>query len=216
MHALMAPQYSFVRAAVLGLVSAFALFWMLHLMIVGHGKGFNKSENLPTIDFVRLKRDSELETRIRQKPVKPPPPKDPPPPPKMQIAKMDPTQQAPLPFKIPNLNLGVNLGGGPFIGNFVAADAGAYSDLIPLVALAPQYPRAAARDGIEGWVDVEITVGSDGNVKAARATNAKPRGVFESAAVSAALKSRFRPKMVDGKPQEQKGIRRYNFTLGQE
>lgn len=195
-----------------GLVS-FTLFWMLHLLIGGHGRGIDKGDTLPTIDFVRLKRDSELETRTRQKPPKPPPPKEPPPP-KMQVDSAVKPQEAPLPFNIPNLNLGMNLGSGPFIGNLAAAGAaGGYSDLIPLVALQPQYPRNAARDGIEGWVDVEITVGTDGNVKSARAVNAKPRGVFEAAAIGAALKSRFRPKMVDGKPEEQKGIRRYNFTL---
>lgn len=210
-------QHPLARAMAYATLVAFGLFWVLHLLIVGNRHGLNKSEPIPTIDFVRLKRDSELETKIRQKPPKPPPPKQPPPPRVQKLNPADQVKQNPLPFNIPNMNLGMNLGSGPFIGNLAnAGAAGGYSDLIALVALSPQYPRNAARDGLEGWVDVEITVGPDGNVKSAHAVNAKPRGVFEAAAISAALKSRFRPKMVDGKPTEQKGIRRYDFKLDKE
>ena len=206
------------RMLVGGSVITLLLFTAMHTMIsVGKGK-IEASKPLQAVDFIRLKKDSDMETRERRKPPPPPKPKEPPPP-RMKVEtkiEQQTPNQSPLPFAFKNLGMG-GMSGGPFLGNFEAGDiGGGYSDLIALVAIAPQYPRNAARDGVEGWVDVEITVGPDGSVKAARAVGAKPRGVFESAAVSAAYKSRFRPKMVDGKPQEQKGVRRYNFTLGKE
>ena len=210
-------QSPFARPLLFASLFAFALFWVLHALIFGRAHGLEKSDTLQTVDFVRLRKDTDTESRIRQKPPKPQPPKEPPPPKMQTMAPQERPNQQRLPFNIPNLNLGMNMGGGPFIGNLAAAaEAGGYSDLIPMVALQPQYPRQAARDGIEGWVDVEITIGPDGAVKAARAKNAKPRGVFEAAAISAALKSRFRPKMVDGKGVEATGIRRYDFKLGNE
>lgn len=109
------------------------------------------------------------------------------------------------------IGLPVNL--GP-IGLGMGGSGTGDGELIPLVAMAPQYPAAAARDGLEGWVDVEIVIGPDGLVKSARALAANPRGAFESAAVQAAFKSRFRPRTVDGRGVEARGVRRYNFSLG--
>lgn len=203
------------RSFVAGGLVTLALFTLMHLMVSAGGDAIDKSERMQAVDFIRLKKDSDLETRERRKPPPPEKPKEPPPP-KMKVeTKPEPQKQTPdIPFKM-NLNM-AGMSGGPFIGNFTAGEISGDSELIPLVAIAPQYPRNAARDGIEGWVDVEITINGDGSVKAARAINAKPRGVFESAAVQAAYKSRFRPKIVDGKGVEAKGIRRYNFTLGKE
>ena len=201
------------QRAVLGAtLVTFLLFSLMHLMISAGKHAFDKNKTLQAVDFIRLKKDSDLETRERRKPPPPPKPKEPPPP-RMQVqTKSEVTREAPqVPFK---MNLGLSgVSGGPFIGNFSAGDLSGNSELIPLVAIQPQYPRNAARDGIEGWVDVEITIGPDGSVKSARAVNAKPRGIFESAAVAAAYKSRFRPKVEDGKGVEAKGVRRYNFSL---
>ena len=203
------------RAAGGSLLLTLALFTLLNIMISADFSGIDKNKPLQAVDFIRLKKDSDLETRERRKPPPPEKPKEPPPP-KMKVeTKPEPQRTTPdIPFKM-NLNM-TGMSGGPFVGNFTAGEISGDSELIPLVAIQPQYPRNAARDGIEGWVDVEITIGPDGSVKSARAVNAKPRGVFESAAVQAAYKSRFRPKVVDGKGVQAKGVRRYNFTLGKE
>lgn len=202
------------RAAGGSLLFTLVLFTVLNLMISADFSNID-TKQLPTVDFIRLKKDTDLETRERRKPPPPEKPKEPPPP-KMKVETKPETQRTTpdIPFKM-NLNM-AGMSGGPFVGNFTAGEISGDSELIPLVAIQPQYPRNAARDGIEGWVDVEITISGDGSVKSARAVNAKPRGVFESAAVQAAYKSRFRPKVVDGKGVEAKGIRRYNFSLGQE
>lgn len=192
------------------------LFWVMHLLIMGGNKEVRPSTDSAAIDFIRLKRDSQLETRQRSKPEKPPPPKQPPPP-QMKISADVKPDMAPTPFNMPNLNLPTNISGGPFLGNFSAAGpVTGDGELIPLVRIAPQYPRQAARDGISGEVVLEITVGPDGQVKSARVKSAKPRGYFEAAAMAVAYKGRFRPKVVDGQPVETKGEYTVKFSLSEE
>lgn len=207
----LAADNRFVRPALWAALITFAVFWILHLLIAGGRYIAEQGENLQTVDFVRLKKESELETRERRKPPKPEPPKTPPPP-KMQVET--PPPDAPVtPFQMPKLNLPTTMTGGPFLGAYVGGDLSGYSELIPLVRIAPQYPRNAARDRIEGWVEFELTINPDGTVRSARPTKAQPRGVFEAAAMQAIMKWKFKPKIEDGKPVETKGIQRVEFKM---
>ena len=63
----------FVKAFLYAGLITVALSWLMFFLIHGTGHHFGKSENLQTIDFIRLKKDSELETRERRKPPPPPP-----------------------------------------------------------------------------------------------------------------------------------------------
>jgi len=205
-------DHRFARPALYGALVTFGMFWTMQLLIVGGKYMAEQGESLATIDFVRLKKDSDMETRERKKPPKPEPPKQPPPP-KMKVEA--PPPDAPVtPFQMPKLDLPTNVTGGPFLGSYVAGgDLSGYSELIPLVRIAPQYPRNAARERIEGFVDFEITINPDGTVKSARPIKAQPRGVFEAAGMQSILKWKFKPKVVDGKGVESKGIQHMEFTL---
>jgi len=206
-----AQSQRFLRPTIYAAGLTFAVFWTLHLLIAGGRFLADQGESLATVDFVRLKKESELETRERKKPPKPEPPKTPPPP-KMQV-DTPPPDAPPTPFQMPKLNLPTTISGGPFLGSFVGGDLSGTSELIPLVRINPQYPRDAARDGIEGTVTFEITINPDGTVRSARVTAAKPRGMFESAAMH---KWKFKPKVVDGKPVETTGVQTLNFSMDKE
>ena len=204
----------FVRPTLYAALFTFSMFWTMHLLIEGGKYLADQGESLATVDFVRLKKESELETRERKKPPKPEPLKQPPPP-KMKI-DTPPPDAPPTPFQMPKLNLPTNISGGPFLGAYVGGDLSGYSDLIPLVRISPQYPRNAARDRIEGMVVFEVTINPDGTVKSARPIKAQPRGVFESAAMQAILKWKFKPKVVDGKGVEATGIQPIEFKMEKE
>ena len=60
---------------------------------------------------------------------------------------------------------------------------------------------------------VLATVNPDGSVRKARVVEAKPKGLFEAAAVTAVQKWRFKPKTVDGKAVEFHGVQRIEFNL---
>ena len=86
-------------------------------------------------------------------------------------------------------------------------------DLKQMFMIQPMYPPQAARNKIEGWVEVEFTVTALGTVTNAKIINSKPRRVFDVATLRALRKSKFKPLMVDGKPQAQKAVQIIEFKL---
>lgn len=67
---------------------------------------------------------------------------------------------------------------------------------------APEYPRRAREQGIEGRVTLQLLVDASGNVREARVLTSEPPGVFDAAARAAALRFTFAPGTVDGKPAD--------------
>lgn len=209
------PKASFstrwTSALCMSIITSLLFFWLMYAVIHVTGHGVNKIENLPTIDFVRLKRDSAPEQTERRKPPPPPPAKSPAPPSKMKI---DVDVAAPSAgIGIPT-NLGLSAGMSSGSGSGTGSLAGAMdSDLIPLQRIPPTYPADARRAGINGYVLIDVTVNPDGSVRKARVVEAKPKGLFEAAAATAVQKWRFKPKTVDGKPVEFHGVQRIEFNL---
>jgi periplasmic protein TonB len=66
----------------------------------------------------------------------------------------------------------------------------------------PDYPSAAKRDGIEGSVDLDVTVSSHGVVGDVSVIRATPPDMFEKAALAAVRKWKYDPRYVDGLPAE--------------
>jgi TonB family protein len=77
----------------------------------------------------------------------------------------------------------------------------------------PEYPLAAQRRGIEGWVGVTFTVSSDGKVSDIIIVNAEPSDIFDRAAVDAVRRWRYEPKKVGGVPVEAHLQARVQFKL---
>jgi protein TonB len=87
----------------------------------------------------------------------------------------------------------------------VASEAGVQQrDLEPVATPEPVYPPAAFRQGIEGWVEVEYTVGERGTTGDVTVVAAEPRGVFDDAAIAAVAGWRYRPRVVNGRPVAQR------------
>jgi len=74
------------------------------------------------------------------------------------------------------------------------------------------YPREAKKQGIEGQVDLVITVEADGRVSAARVVSGPGHGLNE-AAVAAVLRAHFRPATRGGKPVATDVGYRYTFAI---
>lgn len=73
------------------------------------------------------------------------------------------------------------------------APAAAAPSLRPVSTPAPRYPAEALRSGTSGEVMVEITVGTDGSVTAARVLRATPARVFDREALNAVKRWKFEP-----------------------
>ncbi len=80
--------------------------------------------------------------------------------------------------------------------------------------MAPQYPSRASSRGIEGYVVLEYTVTKLGTVLNPIVIEAEPATIFNKAAIRSALKYKYKPRVVDGVPQDVKGVRtRVTFKL---
>ncbi len=95
-----------------------------------------------------------------------------------------------------------------FLANVVPANG------LPRVReVAPRYPAAADRRRIEGWVDLEFTIATDGIVKDLAVRGSQPAGVFEDAATRAISQWVYRPVMRDGRAVEQRARLRLRFDV---
>lgn len=152
------------------------------------------------VEFVRLKRESQIEKKERELPNRKTP-EDEPPPPEMELSdvpepSMDPSAMGTLAYQ-PSLDLS----GGPSMAS-AASDA----DVVPLVRVSPQYPPDAMMRGVEGWVHVMFTISSAGTVKDVEVVDADPKGYFERAAMNAVKRYKYKPKVENGSAVERPGV----------
>ncbi|QSZ42719.1 TonB family protein [Sulfurimonas aquatica] len=75
-------------------------------------------------------------------------------------------------------------------------------DVKPKVLSRPplEYPADAAKNGIKGYVVINLLVGKDGSVELAKVLESQPVGVFDEAALNAVRTWRFSPAMYKAKP----------------
>jgi TonB family protein len=78
---------------------------------------------------------------------------------------------------------------------------------------APPYPQAVRAIGIEGTVEIALTVLRDGSVGWVEVVRADPRGYFEQAAALGVRQWKFRPATKDGAPVECRMHTRVRFAL---
>jgi protein TonB len=153
---------------------------------------------------VRLQDDIDLQTKQR-KPIPPPPPDEPPP--DMPTPTFDSNVES-MGVEVGSINIDLNLNIGG-IGGF--SSDGEY---LPIVKVAPMYPRRAQTRGIEGYVLLEFVVTRTGAVRDVVIIESKPPGIFDRAAMQAALKFKYKPKVVNGEPIDVAGVQnRITFEL---
>ncbi len=186
------------------------LFWFMQYMIETADRTLDESDRGSLVDFVRVQRDETVQRKDR-KPEKPPEPDAPPPqPPTPQLDNLDPSaekiaiQAAPVQTDI-DMTGGFSLGVGE-------------GDYLPIVKVAPIYPQRAASRGVEGHCTVEYTVTRQGTVRdPVIVENDCTSSLFERASLQAALKFKYKPRVVDGQAIEVPGVRnRFTFKLQDE
>ncbi len=205
---------SLPRLLVVAIIAAFitvVLYLLMHFLISQSTEAQSDSDNI-TIDFTKVKVPDEVQQRKRVVPKKPPPPKEPPPPPKMNVQQQQQVVNNMPTLNVPNLDLGVG-GDGPFLGAVGQVNMSEEGGVIPIVRIAPQYPRKALMAKIEGWVKVKFTITPSGTVTNPEVVDAKPRRIFDREAIRAILKFKFKPKIVNGQGVEQVATQTIEFEL---
>jgi len=197
-------RFIFSFAAASGVT--FGLFYLMQAMIIVEGE-LNDDGKIKVVDFVRVKRSEEVKEKDRE------PPKknqidDEPPPPDFSMDQTSSLDSGGIGIGAAvDTSMGLDTGGG-------FSMASADGDAVPMVRVPPQYPERAMQRGIEGRVLVEFTISKSGAVKNAKVIAAEPKKVFNRAALKAVSQWKYNPKIENGKPVEQMGIRTIiNFQL---
>ena len=201
----MAARY--LLSLVLGGLVTFVLFAIMIAMIKIGQQPVAGDLSVNMVDFIRQKRERNL-TLDELKPEPPPLPTAPPPPARMQIEKFSTASTEQF---VPGNNIDTPDGFSISPGISIGAGGG---DYLPIAQVAPQYPRSALNKGIEGWVLVEFTIGTAGQVKDPVIVKSEPPGVFDESALSAVKRFRFRPRTIGDTAVEVSGVQnRIKFRL---
>ncbi len=197
----------FIIAFVISLAITLGLFFLMQSLIKMGGSALTEPPKGSVLDFVRVKKEEAVEQKDR-KPRKPPPPKEPPP--QMSSPQMDsPSPDA----NGTSMNFGGDVASDVSLEGGLALESGD-GEYLPIVKVAPVYPRRALQRGIEGFVIVEFTVTKQGTVRDPIVVEANPSGIFEQAAMDAAMKFKYKPRVVNGEATEVSGVQnRITFQI---
>lgn len=77
----------------------------------------------------------------------------------------------------------------------------------------PVYPSVAERRGIEGWVEVELTVASDGTTRDIAIVDGSHDAAFHDVTIEAVREWRFEPREFMGQAIDQQAFTRIRFDL---
>ena len=180
----------------IGTVVTFGLLFVMQLLIATGRGALTEASTFRVTDFVRVERNEIIETK-KEKPEKPPEPETPPEMPSPSNAENFDNSMA-VSLSAPSIDAGISVGG---IG-FGVSDG----EYLPIVKVAPVYPSRALSRGLEGYVIVEFTVTTNGSVRDVSVVESTST-LFERAASEAALKFKYKPRVIDGQPVEVPGVR---------
>ncbi len=77
--------------------------------------------------------------------------------------------------------------------------------VLPIVRVAPVYPRSALATGTDGYVDLIFTVKANGSTTDIVVTYSTD-SVFDTAAIQAVSKFKYKPRVVDGEAVDAPGV----------
>ncbi|MDH3860541.1 MAG: energy transducer TonB [Gammaproteobacteria bacterium] len=195
----------YVISIVVGSVVTISLLFVMQLLIVTGKQALTDPRERHKLEFVRVKRNENLnvEDIVPEKPPKPPetPPETPP----QDMDNINPDAPT-INVAPPTVSANTDIGGP---GGMNIAEG----DYLPIVRVAPVYPARALSRGLEGFVDLSFTVTTAGTVKDPIVLQSTS-SLFERAAVRAVLKFKYKPRVVDGVPVEVPGVKtRISFML---
>ena len=186
----------------LGILVTLSLVILMYKLIDSGVKELDEKEGIKIPDFLHVER--ETTTNAKKTEVKKPDDPEPPPPdiPQDQIDIEVPDSAVNISAPVVTVNPNAGL------GNF-ARD----SDFIPVYIPQPQYPRRAQTRGKGGYAVIEVIITTTGGVRDPKMIEEVPEGWgFGRAALKAADKLKYNPRVVDGVGQEVSGVL-YKFTF---
>ncbi|MDN3379279.1 MULTISPECIES: energy transducer TonB [unclassified Pseudoalteromonas] len=189
------PTLKTSTAIIGGAAMTFAAFAFMQYLISGEQRATNLNTKDIVVEIFQVPED----TKVQQKQTLPPPPK-------MQTPPKVPPRNPPSTDTnvittaiTPNISID-KIGGD--IKTHLQQPTG---EATPIVRINPKYPTIAAREGIEGWVQLSFNISPSGEVIDAQVTDSEPKRIFDREALRAIKRWKYRPKVIDGIAQLQTG-----------
>ncbi len=181
------------------LVVTLSLFWLMQYLIETADRTLNEDTAGNLVDFVRVKRNETIQRR-QLKPKKPPPPEAPPEqPPTPQLDNLDASAEK-IAIAPVETTTDIEMTGGFSLGV-------GEGDYLPIVKVAPIYPNRALTRGIEGYCVVQYTVTRQGTTRDPFVIEDQcTSSLFHRASINAALKFKYKPRIMDGEAVEVPGV----------
>lgn len=194
----------FVAAAGLATIVTFALFQLMASLVTAEHAQLAPVSLGIDIDWPEPKKERAVEPKSKLQP--PPAMIDPTP---KTLTTIEPLDGELLPTVIKTPTIKINSGTG-----LPGLQQPPNSEPSPIVRINPKYPVAAARDGIEGWVQLRFSVDATGAVSDIEVIAAKPQRVFEQEAIRALKRWKYQPSTLDGAAARRTGLQvQLDFSL---
>ena len=188
-------------SAVLGVLVTLALVFVMFKLIDSGNRELNENAGIKIPDFLHVERDRTEHAKMTE------------------VEKPDEPEEMPdipeeqLEFEAPEnvVNMAAPKAGGNLsIGNSGFARD---SDYIPVYVPSPRYPSRAQSRAKEGYAVIEVIITTTGGVRDPKMIEEWPEGWgFGRAALKAANKLKYNPRVIDGVAQEVPGVL-YKFTF---
>ncbi|HZF31058.1 MAG TPA: energy transducer TonB [Gammaproteobacteria bacterium] len=182
-------------AVIFGGLFTTLVFWLLAFS-VNQGERAGALAEAKRIDFSRVRKDTEVQTKRQEKVQRERPPPTP------QTPRMA-LSQGGLDNNVASLSPIVDTRGAM---KGLKLSAGSDRDVVPLVRISPEYPQRALTRGLEGWVKVQFTITTTGTVKDPLVVDADPKNIFDDAALKSIARWKYNPKVEDGVAVERIGV----------
>ena len=192
------PYQKYGLAAAGGTVVSFASILLMALLIATGEVSLDDMKLRKIVDVVMPVRDPELIDSVERP----------------EEAEPEPDQLPPE-VDIENIEELLDQSVNPNL-NFARRRSGVFMDgsYVPILQVPPQYPRRAAERGIEGSVVLKYVVTEVGSVRDPEVIQSIPQGIFDRAAIRAALRYKYKPLIRDGNAVEVEGVtQRITFVL---
>ena len=197
--------------AILGGIVALLLAFFMYTLIHSSEMRLSTVDRVQMLDFVRLKRE-EVVQRKERKPQRPELSQAPDSPPMIEQAASSagetlavsspPLAPARADMDVARTGLGIGSGDGEYL---------------PIVMVAPSYPRRALERGITGTCVVRYTVTTAGTVKDVVVVEELcTDSIFYQPSQEAARRFKYKPRVIDGTPVEVVGVHNmFHYEIGE-
>ena len=179
----------------LAVITTTFLFLVMKVMVTGQQYKIEDAFGGISVDFLRLERDEDINSKNRLERPARQEAEPPPPPPQLDSIDRPDIELSQFMDTGFEMELGLNL------------DAPIDGDALVIVRVLPRYPNRALSRGIEGWVLLEFAINELGRAVDPIIIDAEPANVFDRSAITAVKKWKYRPKIENGRAVIRPGVR---------